>query len=43
MAVTIDLIKKLRDMTLAPLGDCKEALVEADGDLTVAQEILRKK
>lgn len=37
------MIKKLRDLTLAPLGDCKEALVEAQGDLDMAQEILKKK
>jgi elongation factor Ts len=43
MNITIDLIKKLRDLTLAPLGDCKEALVEANGDLEQAQEILKKK
>lgn len=43
MSVSIDLIKQLRDITLAPLGDCKEALVEANGDLSAAQEILRKK
>lgn len=30
-------------MTLAPLGDCKEALVEAQGDINEAQEILKKK
>lgn len=43
MNISIDLIKKLRDLTLAPLGDCKEALVEANGDLEQAQEILKKK
>lgn len=43
MSVSIDLIKKLRDITLAPLGDCKEALLEANGDVSAAQEILRKK
>jgi elongation factor Ts len=43
MNITIDLIKKLRDLTLAPLWDCKEALVEANGDLDQAQEILKKK
>ena len=42
MSVSIDLIKKLRDITLAPLGDCKDALVESNGDLVAAQEILRK-
>lgn len=43
MNISIDLIKKLRDITYAPLGDCKEALVEAQGDLENAQEILKKK
>ena len=43
MNISIDLIKKLRDLTLAPLGDCKEALMEANGDITQAQEILKKK
>lgn len=43
MTISIDLIKKLRDITLAPLGDCKEALVEANGDIEQAQEILKKK
>lgn len=43
MTISIDLIKKLRDLTLAPLGDCKEALVEANGDVSEAQEILKKK
>ena len=37
------MIKQLRDKTLAPLGDCKEALVEANGDFEQAQEILKKK
>lgn len=43
MNISIDLIKKLRDITLAPLGDCKEALVESNGDIDQAQEILKKK
>jgi elongation factor Ts len=33
----------LRDRTNAPFGDCKKALVEADGDMDKAIEILRKK
>ena len=37
------LVKKIRDETGAPMMDCKKALVEAGGDLTQAQEILRKK
>jgi len=33
----------LRDITFAPLKDCKEALAEAGDDLEKAQELLRKK
>lgn len=43
MSISIDMIKQLRDQTLAPLGDCKEALVEANGDVEQAKEILKKK
>ncbi len=43
MAISIDLVKELRTRTLAPLWDCKEALVEADWDIDLAQEILKKK
>ncbi len=39
----IELLKQLRDLTFAPLKDCKEALAEAGDDLTQAQEILKKK
>jgi elongation factor Ts len=41
--VDVALIKKLRNMTQAPLKDCKSALEEANGDLDRAQEILREK
>ncbi len=43
MNISIDLIKKLRDMTLAPLWSCKDALIEAEGDIDQAQEILKRK
>lgn len=43
MVVSIDLIKKLRDETLASVADCKNALEEAKGDIKKAREILRKK
>lgn len=43
MSISIDMIKTLRDQTFAPLGDCKEALVEANGDIEQAKEILKKK
>src|SRR5436309_15957156 len=37
------LVKQLRDKTNAGMMDCKKALVDADGDLDKAEEILRKK
>lgn len=43
MKIDIHLVKELRDITFAPLGDCKKALEEADGDITKAQEILKEK
>src|ERR1700758_4213482 len=36
-------VKQLRDKTNAGMMDCKRALVEADGDLSKAEDILRKK
>jgi elongation factor Ts len=36
-------VKKLRDLTGAGMMDCKNALVEADGDLEAAAEVLREK
>lgn len=33
----------MREITFAPLKDCKEALAEAGDDLQMAQEILKKK
>ena len=41
--VTASLVKKLRDRTDLPMMDCKKALVETNGDLAEAEEILRKK
>jgi len=43
MNISVDLIKKLREESGAGLGDVKEALVQGQGDLTKALEILRKK
>lgn len=43
MAVTINDIKKLREMTGAGMMDCKNALIETDGDIQGAIEIIRKK
>ncbi len=36
-------VKKLRELTDAPMMDCKAALVEAEGDMNRAVEILREK
>ncbi len=43
MAVSVDLIKKLREKTNAPMMDCKKALVEANSDIKTAMEILKKR
>src|SRR5438046_9270692 len=43
MAVDMDLIKKLREMSGAGMMDCKNALEEAGGDLEKAFTILREK
>ncbi|MBV8140793.1 MAG: translation elongation factor Ts [Verrucomicrobia bacterium] len=37
------LVKQLRDKTNAGMMDCKKALLESDGDLNKAEDILRKK
>ena len=37
------LVKQLREKTSAGMMDCKRALVESGGDLTKAEDILRKK
>lgn len=42
-AVTVDLIKQLRDRTGAGLMDCKGALIACDGDLDKAGDWLREK
>jgi elongation factor Ts len=42
-AITIELIKELREATGAGVLDCKEALQETGGDLEMAAEILREK
>lgn len=41
--ITAAAVAKLREMTNAGMMDCKKALTESKGDLTVAVEILRKK
>lgn len=41
--ITAALVGKLREMTNAGMMDCKKALGEANGDINVAVDILRKK
>ncbi len=41
--ITAAMVKQLREMTDAPMMDCKRALGEAEGDMTRAEEILRVK
>ncbi len=43
MAVTAAMIKELRGLSGAGMSACKEALVEANGDMDAAFDILRKK
>jgi len=42
-AITPQLVKELRDRTQAGMADCKNALVEADGNTEKAVEIILKK
>jgi len=41
--VNLDDIKALRVATGAPIGDCRTALQESDGDATKAKDLLRKR
>jgi len=43
MTITAQMVKELRDKTGAGMMDAKKALVEAEGDMEKAQEILRQK
>ena len=43
MAVTPAMIKELRERTSAGMSDCKNALVEAEGDIEKAVEVILKK
>jgi len=43
MAISAQEVKKLRDMTSCGMMDCKNALVETDGDIEKAKDILRTK
>ena len=40
--ITAAMVKELREMTDSPMMECKKALVEADGDMDAAVDILRK-
>ena len=42
MNITADSVKQLRERTGAGMMECKKALVEANGDLEAAAEIMRK-
>lgn len=42
-AITSEMVKALREKTGAGMSDCKNALIEANGDMQSAIEILRKK
>ena len=43
MAVTASMVKELRDMTGAGMMDCKKALVETDGNIEAAVDLLKEK
>lgn len=43
MAISADVVKKLRDKTNAGMMDCKNALNESGGDMEKAVELLRKR
>ncbi len=41
--ITAAMVKELRNITDAPMMDCKKVLVEADGDMTKATELLKER
>lgn len=43
MEISASMVNELRKMTGAGMMDCKKALVEAEGDLEKAKDVLRKK
>lgn len=43
MAISAADVKQLRDLTNAPMMACKQALVDADGDLDKAAELVRER
>ncbi len=43
MTISASQVKELRDLSGAGMMECKSALVEADGDISIAQDLLRKR
>jgi len=43
LRISAEMVKKLRDLTGAGIMDCKEALLEAGGDIEGAMALLRRK
>jgi elongation factor Ts len=43
MSITAEVVRRLREETGAGMMDCKSALVEAQGDMEKARDVLRKK
>ena len=41
--ITAEQVKKLREMTSAGIMECKKVLIETDGDMTKAAELLRER
>ncbi|MCB9887507.1 MAG: translation elongation factor Ts [Planctomycetes bacterium] len=41
--ITAQMVRQLREMTGAPMMDCKSALIETGGDMDKAKEVLRKR
>ena len=42
MAITAEVVKKLRDITGAGMMDCKKALTQSNGDFAAAEKILKE-
>ncbi|MBR2427598.1 MAG: elongation factor Ts, partial [Lentisphaeria bacterium] len=42
VVITAQMVKELRDKTDAGMGDCKNALVQTEGDMQAAIDYLRK-
>lgn len=43
MSITAAMVKELREKTGAGMMDCKRALIEAEGNMDKAVEVLREK